>query len=114
MRRLQSRDEATDALALKTQDVPVDADTCVRVRELTLAERKAFFEHGRAKDLDLSAWLCTRVVIDDAGQQIFGEDDAATLSDSISPTAVEAIVGVAMELSGLAAKSAAGGDEKND
>ena len=72
----------------------------VHVRGFTVAEAEMYRKMSESDDTDAATFiasLCARVVVDDAGEQVFTDDDTEALKE-LSSTAVNRVVNMALQL----------------
>jgi len=109
---LLTREAILAAEDLPTEQVPVpEWKGDVLVRSLTGVERDAFEESlytGQGKDRqqnlsNLRARLAALTVVDENGNRVFSDDDAAQLGEK-SAAALDVVFSVAQRLSGLSAR----------
>lgn len=100
--------ELLKAGALRTEVVTV-RDVQVKVRELSVAQRKRFAEASKVDPLGSSALLVAMCALDEAGNPLFTESQVGELAE-LSPELVDSIAKAVIKVSGLESKEEAGND----
>lgn len=79
----------------------------VKVRELSVAQRKRFADASKVDPLGCTALVVAMCAVDEAGNPMFTEETAAQVAE-LSPELVDPLVKAVMKLSGLESKEEAG------
>lgn len=105
--RVGSAAELLCRAALRHEDAYLPDGGTVRIREMSIQQRTAFFERMKEGASGIGAWLVAESCIAADGQQMFLPADVAVL-ESCSPRVVESIARSIMKLSGLMEDEKAG------
>lgn len=103
---LLNRSAVLGAVDVKTKDIDVpEWGGAVRVRTMTLAERKEFARRAGEDEGSVGAWLVAKLVVDEAGGAMFKEEDIAAL-EGRNWHAMQAVVAAILDVNGMSEKAA--------
>jgi hypothetical protein len=98
--------ELLKAGALRTEVVTV-RDVQVKVRELSVAQRKRFAEASKVDPMGSSPLLVAMCALDEAGNPLFTESQVGELAE-LSPELVDSLAKAVIKVSGLDSKDEPG------
>lgn len=109
-----TRDGLLAALALRTEDVALPSGQLVRVRTLKASERIAIStaavgEEGKVDSVAYSTKAVAACLVDEAGNRLLSDEDAALLADGSSDV-FEFLFRAVQRINGLGSTEAAKGN----